>query len=334
MVATIQDIARLASTSKSTVSRYLNGGSVSRQRAAAIEKVILQLGYQPNLNARRLVSSSTKAIGVVFDDISDYIYGEMIAGINNAAASQGYSCVFLSRARGEKESSYLHLFAASVVDGMICVTFRAREPEDVRRLQASGKPLVLVGDTADMTGVARVDVDNQTGTRMQVDSLIQQGHRRIAYLQGPDTMPAAGSRLRGYLKALESAGLPREEGLIRKIAWTAQGAYQVTGELVRQETFTALCVSNAYAAYGALLALQDAGLKVPEQVALAGFDEAPICELARPAITTLRQPNGRIGQIAAELLIGQIREGRGDLTSTYVLPSVILRASTQWQGGR
>ncbi len=329
MAVTIQDIARSAHTSKSTVSRYLNGGSVSRDKAAQIEKVILQLGYRPNMSARRLVSSSTKAIGVVFDDISDYIYGEMIAGINAAAAGHGYSCVFLSRAQGEKESDYLYLFAASMVDGMISVTFRARDPEDVKRLKASGKPIVLIGDCANMTGIATVDVDNQTGTQMQISHLIEQGHRRIAYLQGPDTMPAARSRLRGYLKALEAAQIQQDDRLIRKIAWTAKDAYQAAGQLLKEQEFTAMAVSNAYAAYGALLAILDAGLKVPQQVALAGFDEAPICELSRPSITTLRQPNGRIGQIATDLVIAQIREGKGDTSSTYVMPSQILRESTQ-----
>lgn len=329
LAITIEDIARSAQTSKSTVSRYLNGGSVSRQKASCIEKVILQLGYQPNMNARRLVSSNTKAIGVVFDDISDYIYGEMIASINSAAASHGYSCVFLSRAQGEKESDYLYLFAASMVDGMISVTFRARDPEDVKKLKASGKPVVLVGESANMTGIATVDVDNQTGTQMQISHLIELGHRRIAYLQGPDTMPAARSRLRGYLKALEAANIQQDDQLIRKIAWTANDAYLVAGQLLKEQDFTALAVSNAYAAYGALLAILDAGLKVPQQMALAGFDEAPICELSRPSITTLRQPHGRIGQIATDLIIQQIREGQVNASSTYVLPTLIMRESTQ-----
>ena len=330
MAVTILDIAQRAGTSKSTVSRYLNGGSVSSGKAASIERAVRELDYRPNVNARRLVNSRSSMIGIVFDDISNYIYGDMMAGLQQAAWQQGYTCIFLSRAsEGTKETDSLSLIASSMVDGLIFVTFARREQEQVRALRDSGLPIVLVGDAAGETGLPTIDVDNMNGTQAEVELLIRQGHRRIAYLRGPDDMPAAHSRLKGYVKALSGAGVPMDERLIQKVSWTVKDAYRAVSRLLREESFTALVGSNAYSTYGGLQAVLDGGKRVPEDIAVAGFDDAPICEHTRPAITTLRQPFDRMGRMAASQLISRIRGDEESICVTYVLPKVILRETTQ-----
>lgn len=329
MAATINDIAAFAGTSKSTVSRYLNGGSISQDVSDRIGKAIEELDYRPNVNARRLVKSRTNVIGIVFDDISNYIYGDMMAGIQKAAGRRGYSCIFLSRAaEGQQEADYLSLFQSSTVDGLVCVTFARRQPEQVRALRESGLPVVLVGDPAGETGLPTVDVDNMNGTMAEVAQLIRQGHRRIAYLQGPEMMPAASSRRRGYLHALENAALDVDPALIRQVSWTVQDAYAVVTDMLKTTQFTALVGSNAYATYGALQALLDAGLRVPQDVAVAGFDDAPILEFAKPAITTLRQPLDQIGALATEQVIDRIQGTSGATYATYAMPAMVIREST------
>ncbi len=328
MAATINDIAAQAGTSKSTVSRYLNGGSISQTVSGRIEKAIDSLGYRPNVNARRLVKSRTNMIGIVFDDISNYIYGEMMAGIQKAAGRYGYTCLFLSRAAEQKEeASYLSLFSASMVDGLVCVSFGRRQPEQVRMLRDSGLPVVMVGDAAGETGIPTVDVDNMGGTMAEVQQLIQRGHRRIAYLEGPDSMPAAASRKRGFLQALEKAGIEPAQGLICKTKWTVRDAYRAVKELMRRETFTALVGSNAYSTYGGMQALLDGGLQVPRDVAVAGFDDGPICEYAKPSITTLDQPLHQMGELATEQVLARLQGGTGNSCATYAMPTLIVRES-------
>lgn len=328
MAATLQDIARLTQTSKSTVSRYLNGGYVSEGKARRIQEAIEMLDYQPNVNAKRLVQSRAKAIAIVFDDISDYIYGDMMAGLNEEAAQHHLSCLYLSRGQNEQEKDFFHLLSSGMADGLVFVTFRGRERDVVKTLRESGKPVVFIGDTQGVTGVCAVDVDNHLGTRLQVDHLISKGHRQIAYLQGPDIMPAAAARLTGYQDALHNAGIPFNASFVKKIRWSAEEAYEATTSLLKHRQFTALAASNAYAAYGALLALQDAGLSVPGDVALSGFDEAPILSLSRPPITTIRQPFKDIGKIAVRKLIARIENPNVDGQLAMVQPGVILRAST------
>lgn len=328
MAVTINDIAAEAGTSKSTVSRYLNGGSISQGVSGRIERAIEKLGYRPNVNARRLVKSCTNVIGIVFDDISDYIYGDMMAGIQKTAGKHGYNCFFLSRAVEKKsEEEYLSLFSSSMVDGMVCVSFGKRKPEQVQALRDCGFPVVLVGDAAGETGIPTVDVDNMAGTMAEVSYLIRQGHRRIAYLEGPDNMPAAASRKRGYLQALEHAGIGVVPSLICKTGWAVEEAYKSVQELMQREQFTALVGSNAYSTYGGMQALLDGGLQVPGDVAVAGFDDGPICEYAKPSITTLHQPLDQMGELATEQVIAMIRGLAGNSCATYAMPTLVERES-------
>lgn len=330
MHPTILDIAQTAGTSKSTVSRYLNGGSVSRKTAQAIEQAIEALGYTPNVNARRLVSHKSHTIGVVLDDISDHIYGAMLSGIQTIAHRHGYICTFFSRLpTAATEASYLELFTSRQVDGLLFATFRKRDPAEVAQLAQSRQPIVLIGEHSGVTRLPTVDVDNLSGTMEEVTHLIAQGHKRIAYLSGPDTMSASASRLRGYRQALALSGLPYSANLVEQTAWSVNAGYEAAQRLLSRTVFDALVGSNAYCTYGAVRALKDAGLHIPGDVAVAAFDDDVLCAYTRPSLTTLDQPLTRMGEMAVEQLVKRI-EGETDTASTiYVQPRLILRASTE-----
>jgi len=329
MPPTILDIAREAGTSKSTVSRYLNGGSVGKETLAAIEHAIEKLGYAPNVNARRLVSHQSRTIGVVLDDISDYIYGAVLSGIQQVAREHGYVCTFFSRLPTHAtEASYLELFQSRQVDGLIFATFRRRDPDEVARLARSGHPIVLIGEHAGLLPLPSVDVDNVSGTLKEVSHLIALGHRRIAYLAGPETMSASASRLRGYQKALDLNGIPQEEALVAQTGWTVDEGCRAAKRLLSQTQFTALVGSNSFCTYGAARALQEAGLRIPEDVALAAFDDDILCAYTNPPLTTLAQPFRRMGSIAVEQLVLLMR-GETDVYSTiYVQPKLVIRESS------
>lgn len=330
VAVTIFDIAVQAGTSKSTVSRYLNGGSISPQKAEQIEAAIERSGYSPNVNARRLVKSQSSMVGIVFDDISNYVYGDMMAGFQDAARVHGFNCLFLSRATGSRiEADFLPLVSSSMVDGLIFVSMGRRLPENVQLLEQSGSPIVLVGDACGTDALPVVDVYNSRGTEEEVAYLIERGHRRIAYLQGPSSMPASETRLQGYLHALESAGIAPDQALIRQVSWTIKDAYKQVSEMLKETNFTALIGSNAYSTYGGLLAVTDSGRRVPEDIAVAGFDDDPICAHTRPGITTLKQPFHCIGEKALETLLALIAgEPLAKKTPTLITPELIVRETT------
>lgn len=329
MMPTILDIAETAGTSKSTVSRYLNGGSVSKKTAEAIERAIETLGFTPNINARRLVSQRSHTLGVVLDDISDHIYGAMLSGIQTVAHQLGYICNFFSRKpTGASEASYLDLFTSRQVDGLLLSTFRKRDPGEVAELARSHQPIVLIGEHTGALRLPSVDVDNVSGTLEEVSHLIELGRTRIAYLRGPEIMSASASRLRGYEKALEFAGIPLDDALIEPCDWSVDAGYKAAQRLLARTDFDALVGSNAYCAYGALRALKDAGKRIPADIAVAAFDDELLSLYARPAMTTLSQPLSRMGEIAVQQLV-QLIEGETDsLSATYVQPKLIVRAST------
>ena len=330
MSLTILDIAMKAGTSKSTVSRYLNGDRVSPQTAENIRRVIRRTGYSPNVNARRLVKNQSFMLGVIFDDIANYTYGGMLDGVQKAARARGYNPLFLSRASDQRqETDFLQLITSSMVDGLIFITLGRRQAEPTRRLRESGLPIVLVGDGGGEAGLPRVDVDNREGTRREVQYLIRQGHRRIAYLKGPDDMPAAHAREEGYRAALSEGGLPFDPALLVQTPWSVQEAYRAVRALAEKESFTALVASNAYSAYGSFQALCDAGLNVPGDVAVAGFDDDPLCEYVRPGITTMRQPISAMGAAAVEKLIARIDGDQEDTAPLRIQPELIERGSTK-----
>ena len=334
-VPTILDVAMLAGTSKSTVSRYLNGGSISSAKATKIEQAIRRSGYSPNVNARRLVQSRSNMLGIVFDDISNYVYGDMMAGIQAAARRLGYGCMFYSRATdGKREGDFLSLMSSCTVDGLIFIGLGRRDKGEVCQLERSGCPIVLVGDGCGTKTLAAVDVDNTLGTEQETAYLIRQGHRRIAYLQGPDEMPAAAARLKGYLNALQAAGIPADPALIRQVSWTVRDANRCVSQLMVEQSFTALIGSNAFSTYGALLALLDGGRRVPEDVALAGFDEHPLCENVRPGITTLKQPFFEIGEAAVERLVQNVGADKPAGGTILMQPELLIRGTTEQKGER
>ena len=333
MSMTILDVAVIAGTSKSTVSRYLNGESVSPRTAEKIRSVIHRVGYCPNVNARRLVKNKSLMLGVIFDDIANYTYGDMLDGVQKAARAKGYDCLFLSRATDQRpELAFLDLITSSTVDGLILITFSKRDPKLTQQLAQSALPVVLVGDGAGADSLPRVDVDNQKGTLAEIEYLIGLGHTRIAYLKGPDDMPAAHAREKGYLAALEKHGIEPDPSLIVQTGWSVRDAYQPVKALAARTSFTALAASNAYAAYGSFLALTDLGMKIPDDVALAGFDDDPLLEFVPPGITTMRQPLSLIGARAVETLMNCLNGSGHTFSLEYVQPALIERGSTVMLG--
>lgn len=332
MAPTIHDVARLAGTSKSTVSRYLNGQQVKKATEEALEKAIKELNFHRNANARRLVLDRTNIIAVVVDNISNIFYSGIIRGIENVANMKGYNCIFLSwTSNYEDEISFLNLLYEGQVDGVILVSFQKRTKDDLVLIRDSDYPITLVGDHGEMDDIFSVDVDNAAGIYEIVEYLHGLGHRDIAYISGPDHAAANKYRFKGYLQAMETLGLTYNPEWVVQSDWSNQGGYRAMQKLLQAKGFTAVVASNDETAIGALRATQEHGMNVPKQMSIVGYDDITISEWVYPSLTTVRQPFQDIGMKAAHGLFQKIENVKdADPDNHYLLkPKLIIRDSCE-----
>lgn len=330
MNPTIHDVAKLANTSKSTVSRFLNGKRVRKDTEEALKRAIEELNFHRNVNARRLVLNRTQTIAVVLDDITNAFYSKIIRGIEQVVSQHGYNCMYLSwTTHYRSESTFLNMFREGQVDGIIFISFQKRTPETLKQLRDCGYPVSLVGDWAGEDGVFAVDVDNSAGIRELVAYLNRIGHERIAYISGPDNNAATKWRFEGYTEKMKELGLAYEPGWVVEAEWSNEGGYRAMEKLLAVGGFTAVIGSNDAQALGALRAVQERGYQVPRDLSIAGFDDIPIAAWTYPPLTTIRQPFIQIGVMAATGLFAML-ESEHDETPQHchlLQPELIIRQS-------
>ena len=325
--ATIDDVAREAEVSTATVSRYLNDPSkVAVSTGAKIAAAIERLQYQPNAAARVLASNRSTVIGLVVDEIGGEFFSPMLYGIEKETSQRGYDLLILSAHGKDKVGNYPineHNSAGIVV-------FANSLPEaELHRLQRVGFPVVLLHRSAP-TGltIPFVTVANHTGAREMTDYLIEQrGYRRIAFLAGPDDAEDAQARLRGYRDSLEAHGIAFEPSLIGRGEFSEQVAHETVTQWLRQGvTVEAIFAADDDSAIGTMAAITDTGLRVPQDIAVVGFDDTRLARYLTPALTTVRMPTEHAARLAVERLIRVIETGSAE-QSTILPTHLIIRAS-------
>lgn len=333
MALTIEHIAHLAKVSRSTVSRVLNEHpSVRPAVRARVLEVIEAHGYVPRAAARSLASRRTRVVSVVILRNADWVFAgyffpPVIQGIAESCATQGY-LMTLSIAAGENaQRAYEAMVRGRHCDGVI---LPASDAEDtlLPHLLREKVPLVLIGRHPFIDDVAWVDAENRRGGQLATSHLIHLGHRRIATITGPLGTAAGLDRRDGYLQALQEAGLSIESDLIVEGDFSQQSGEQGMKRLLAlPRPPTAVFVAADSMALGALQALREAGRRVPEDLALVGFDDSPLAALASPALTTVRQPIRGLGVAAANLLIDRL-DGRASGIPHRLLPvNLVVRQS-------
>ncbi|MGE5591190.1 MAG: LacI family DNA-binding transcriptional regulator [Bacillota bacterium] len=312
MQPTIADVARLAGVSTATVSRVINSQSIvapaTRERVLT---AVRELGYQPNALAASLVRQRSHTLGVVLPDISNPFFPQVVRGLEDAAHASGYNVILCnSDLDTVKEIEYFEVLRQKRVDGLIyhSGTITQAHLEAFRRLKL---PVVLAATHDPEGALPCVLVDNRRAAREAMEHLISLGHRRVAVVAGSD--PVSGeSRLDGYRDALRRHGLRLEEGLTLHAEWNADEAYEATRALLRRQDLpTAIAAASDLMALGVMGALQDAGLRVPQDVSVIGFDNIRLAATIRPALTTMAQPMYEIGKEAALMLIRCLKEEGG-----------------------
>ncbi|MEV8506413.1 LacI family DNA-binding transcriptional regulator [Actinoplanes sp. NPDC051475] len=315
---TLDAVAARAGVGRGTASRVLNGSSqVSPQAKAAVEAAILELGYVPNRAARSLVTQRTDSVALVVSESQERVFGEpffagVLRGINAALLETPLQLwLAMAASAQQRERVETHL-TDQHVDGVLLLSLHDEDPLP-RMLRERGMPFVLGGRPArPHPEDFFVDVDNASGARQAVEYLIANGARRVATVAGPQDMEVGRARLAGYRAAVRGAevvayGDFSEEG----------GAAAMRAVLARDPDVDAVFAASDLMASGALRALRDAGLRVPQDVALIGFEDAPVARQCEPPLTTVHQPVEEMGRRMAEILVSLIR--REPVENSHVL---------------
>lgn len=324
---TIRDVALKAGVAISTVSRVLSGGSSSEKARERVLQAIKELGYRPNQMARGLVRRESRTIGFVMSDLGNPFFPALARGVEGKARSLGYAVLLANTDENEHlEEAAIQTLLQKRVDGLI-VTIAGKGSAILLSLIEDGFPLVVMDRRLHPLQVNTVAIDNGMGAKRAVEHLLSLGHRRIAYIGGVPGEFTDTERLNGYLAALRAANIPMDEALIRHGHFQFEGGYNSMGELLRLRP-TAVFAANDIMALGACKAVREAGLNVPGDLSIIGFDDIPAAGITFPALTTVRQPAYDLGGKAAELLI-QVRLGQSPMDTQEILfqPELVERDS-------
>ena len=328
---TIRQIARLAGTSRSSVSRVLNDHpNVSPEVRRHVQEVIAETGYQPDPIARSLSNRRSYIIGLVvplavhslFDDP---FFPRLIQGISQGCNARDYTfSLFLFHSPEDEREFYRRISLRQLLDGVVVTATRTGDALIPRLLQGQ-VPLVVQGRHEDPR-VDYVDADNVTGAMTAVSHLLRLGHRRIATVAGPSDSTAAQDRMQGYLDALQDRGRLVDDALIVRGDFTQSSGHEAMQRLLPHQP-DAVFVASDTMAMGALQAIRGAGLTVPDDIALVGFDDLPQATMVDPPLTTVRQPIQRMGMLAVEMLIDGLENGAGAPRRVVLPTELVIRAS-------
>ncbi len=332
MAATVYDVGRLAGVSRSTVSRVLNNkGGVDPQTAAEVWKAIKQLNYQPNISARALVRQKTDAIGVMLAAVFNPFYEQIIVGIEATANAAGLSVAFYNSyddLAGHR-SVIAGALDGSRVDGLIIVGSHLADKSTLLEMAHRGLAFSLIERNFTDPSIPCVSSDNKNGARLAVEHLLGLGHRRIGFITGNLHYQTAIERLEGYKETLIQHGAAVEDELIAFGDYTHKSGYEAMKHLLAlPRRPAAVFASNDMMAIGAIRAIGEAGLTVPDDVAIVGYDDINLASMIHPQLTTIRQPLYEMGALAAEGLIGRLRLGNRAEPFKRLLPvSLVVRRS-------
>ncbi|MEI2455504.1 LacI family DNA-binding transcriptional regulator [Lysobacter firmicutimachus] len=344
MSVTIKDVARAAQVSVATVSRTLNGhGNVAEEVRRRVLAVARDLRYTPHAAARSLSSRRTQTLGVVLPDLHGEFFSELVRGVDQIAREHRLH-LLVSSYHGCPEEQVAALRAMrGRVDGLLVMSPYAQAQSTVAEELDSALPVVLINSQCAVPGPMSLSIDNYGGAQAMVDYLIDCGHRRIAFIAGPEANYDAHERLRGYREALARRLPKAAEWVLPGEFDEASGHRAGLALLAAPQRPDAVFAANDMMALGCLFAFAQAGLKVPDDVAVAGFDDIPLARYVHPTLTTMRVNIAELGARAARLLLSKLtaeqasQEAAPDTDeprqSELLQPELIVRESGMRRGG-
>ena len=330
-MATMKDVAQRAGVSPSTVSHVINETRfVSQQLRDRVLRAMRELNYQPSAVARSLRTKKTQVVALVIPDITNPYFPEVARGVQDVAEENEYSVILCNtdRARG-RELRFLKALRGQWVDGLILNPSEVTSG-DLQDLQDAQIPVVLIGSQIDHPDLDVVMVDNVQGAYDAVSHLIDLGHRRIGLVGGSRTASSGEQRFQGYIRALADHDIPIDEEIITEGRFTREGGYESMKRLLAlQSPPTAVFASSDVMAIGALMAIQEEGLQVPNDVSLVGFDDIAEASTTTPKLTTVSQPKYQTGEVAAQLLFDRVEGASpGERQKIVLSHQLVIRDST------
>ena len=328
--ATIYDIARTAGVGKSTAARALSGrGYVSDDVLERVLRAAERVGYVPNLAARQLKSSQSGIVGVLLADLRNPFYAEVASGIEEVLAASEYYMVLATDNRNlKREELAVRTFTSMKAAGVILTPSQVRG-QVASYLVARNVAVVEIDErTVDVSRSAAVLVDSVSGVGQGVKYLVENGHRRLAAVLWDVDRQAGSERRDGYVEGLRAAGITVDEGLVRSVPDGPEGARLATRDLLaKDDRFTAIVVTNELVCLGVMEAIWEAGLRVPQNLSVVGFDDAPWMRTTSPPITTVAQPTVEIGRRAARAMISLLEGSEPEFVVARLAPELIVRGS-------
>lgn len=319
---TIEDVAKTAGVSVSTVSRVLNGkDDVSEETIVKVQNVVQELGYASSLAARGMRSHRTNVIGLIMPDVASPYSHEIMRGVNRAIARFDKDLIIYTSGGGERENiahherSYVALLNGSITDGVIVVTPTATK-------FTTHAPLVIIDPNNEIPDCPAIIATNREGSLAAMNYLTSLGHRRIGYITGRMELASSNQRLQGYKDGLTAAGIPLEEDLIEVGDYTTETGVDCARKLLSlPDRPTAIFAANDMTAMGVYQVAREIGLKIPECLSVVGFDNLGFSSIMTPALTTLDQFVEDTGKIATEMVVNLVNR---EALATNFLSSVNL----------
>lgn len=326
---TMHDVAQAAGVSLMTVSRVVNDkDDVSQATRERVMEVVRELNFRPSSIARGLATQRTGTIGLVVPDISNPFFASLVRNAEEEAYAQGYS-VFLGNTNEDpqREITVLQSLEDNQVDGLILCSSRL-EDDSLFEILTRFPTAVLAFRKRKSTSYGAITLDDVGGSEVAIQHLLNSGHRNIGLISGPAISLSAVGRYQGYKKALDAAGITINQDWIRHCHPIVEVGQEAAGDLLRKNPeITALFCHNDLIAVGALQACADLGLRVPEDIAIIGYDDIRLAGLVTPGLTTLHIPRAEIGTRAMQMLINQITDESIEPEEINLQPQLVVRGS-------
>jgi len=328
-MATIKDVAAKAGVSTATVSRVLNGERVKKETKDRVLAAMEALGYRPNLVARSLKTQKTQIIGFVVPDFGPF-FMRVAEAVEEVLNRYGYNLIVCNSNEDlTREIERVQMLVERQVDGLLVVA-TSNSSAHLVEARNKGIPVVLVDRLVKDMQIDSVLVDNVNGAYQAVEHLVTMGYRRIGVINGRQEVTTGEERYRGYLRVFEDYNLPVAEELIRTGDFSSQSGYVLIKELMAlPDPPQAVFIANCYMAIGAMLAINELGIRVPEDLAIVAFDDMEIYRISTPPLTVVVQPMEEIGKTAAHLIYKRVSGDKSDFPQMYRLkPELVVRGSS------
>jgi LacI family transcriptional regulator len=338
-MASINDVARRAGVSISTVSRVMNNHpNVSEEKRKAVFKAIADLNYVPNALAQGLVKKATNTIAVLIADITNMFYANLLKSLEDRLNDKGYYTIIGNTEwNPEKEREYIHYMLQKQVDGIVLAS-TTLENEDFKKLSLRGIPLVVLDREVNIDRVDRIRIDDYKGGYQATEHLIKAGYRKLVHFSGPRGISSAEDRKKGFFQCVKDYNLSEEKYMVIPGCFTEECGVQNMEQYLEEYSIkepVGIFAANDAMALGVLKVLNEQGVACPDRVGVVGFDDITFARYSNPPLTTIKRPIKEIGKIVVDTILDRIEnQGQEHFHRNITLDvRLVIRESTRLKSG-